>query len=109
MALSTLTNIGATSIIQQIVKETSAMIEIGSTDFTPIIKLIAAMSGLYLLSILLTYLHLKIMIDVGQESLLRLRETMFVHMTKLPIKYFDEHQHGDLMSVLLMMSMPQGK
>ena len=99
MALSTLTNIGATSIIQQIVKETSAMIEIGSTDFTPIIKLIAAMSGLYLLSILLTYLHLRIMIDVGQESLLRLRETMFVHMTKLPIKYFDEHQHGDLMSV----------
>ena len=39
------------------------------------------------------------MINVGQGTLLRLRKDLFEHMEQLPIKYFDQHAHGDIMSV----------
>lgn len=117
MALSTLTNIAATKNIEKIIEITLNMIETGSTDFSGIVKQLILMASLYLTSIIFTYVHLRIMIDVGQGTLYRLRETLFVHMTKLPVKYFDEHQHGDLMSVftndvnatrqMISQSMPQ--
>ncbi len=110
-------NISATSIIQNIVKEALLMIEHSSTDFSGVIKQTLIMASLQLANIIITYTHLRVMIKVGQESLLRLREMMFTHMTKLPLKYFDTHQHGELMSLftndvdatrqMISQSMPQ--
>ncbi len=99
MVLATLANISATATIKEIVQAAVNMVEAGSTDFKEVIIGIVKLASFYAVSIVLTYLHLRIMINVSQGSLTKLRENLFDHMTKLPISYFDEHQHGDLMSL----------
>lgn len=99
MILATISNVFAMSIIQNIVKVSVEIFESGSKDLSPIAIELAKMGSLYFSSIVFTYIHLRIMITVGQESLLRLRGELFSHMTTLPIKFFDENQHGNLMSI----------
>lgn len=53
----------------------------------------------YLIGILATFIYNKIMVYVTQGTLDRLRREMFDHMEKLPIRYFDTHAHGDIMSM----------
>ena len=98
MVLATVTNIGATYTIQYVISDARKMVIEGSTDFSNIIKYITLMVGLYLASIFLTYTYLRIMLVVGQDTLYKLRKDLFTKMMKLPLKYFDSHQHGDLMS-----------
>lgn len=56
------------------------------------------MAIIYLLGILSTYIQNRLMIGIAQNSLQRIREDLFFRMQKLPIRYFDTHSHGDLMS-----------
>ncbi len=60
-----------------------------------LLKLVAVLA----LGVACSYIQQRIMLVVTQGSLLRLRNDLFVHMQKLPIKYFDTHSHGDIMSV----------
>lgn len=99
MIIATITNVLAIKTIQNIVGVAFSIVDSGSTDLTPVAIELTKMGLLFLASIIFTYVHLRIMIYVGQNSLMRMREELFSHMVKLPIKYFDEHQHGDLMSV----------
>ena len=46
-----------------------------------------------------TYLYNRIMVNVTQGTLKNMRDDLFTHMEKLPIRYFDTHAHGDIMSV----------
>lgn len=63
-----------------------------------IIGVIAAMGGIYLLGVLASFLHSRIMAVLTQSFLNKTRKAMFNKMEKLPIKYFDTHPHGDIMS-----------
>lgn len=99
MVIATFMNVKAITVIESIVSEAMLVLERGDGDFTNVIKTLVTMGVYYGISIVFTYIHLRIMIIVGQESLLRMRDRLFTHMTKLPIKFFDENQHGDLMSV----------
>ena len=60
---------------------------------------IGRVAGFYLLGVVATYVQNLIMTYVTQGCLRNLRDELFEHMEKLPIKYFDTHAHGDIMSV----------
>ena len=60
-----------------------------------IIRLICIMSA----GVLAAYLYNRLMVNVGQGTMRSLRDDLFTHMEALPIKYFDTHAHGDIMSV----------
>ena len=68
-------------------------------DFTPLIFAILRVAAFYLVGAAATYAYSKIMIYVTQGTMRDLRCDIFRHMESLPIKYFDTHPHGDIMSV----------
>ncbi len=69
------------------------------TDFTPLFQVLCKMAVVYAVGILSTYLYSRILINVAQGTMKRIRDDLFSHMEKLPIRYFDTHNHGDIMSV----------
>ena len=68
-------------------------------DFHPLAVAIGKVAGFYPVGILASYAYNRIMINVTQGTLRNLRDDIFSHMEKLPIKYFDTHAHGDIMSI----------
>ena len=68
-------------------------------DFTPMLFAIARVAVFYLIGAAATYIQSRIMITVTQGTMRDLRNDIFRHMESLPIKYFDTHAHGDIMSV----------
>ena len=68
-------------------------------DFMPLAYAIARVAGFYLIGILATFAYNKIMVYVTQGPLRIMRDDLFENMQKLPIKYFDTHAHGDIMSI----------
>ena len=75
------------------------MVESGSRDFGPLIHAILKTAAFYAVGIISNYAYNRIMVSVAQGTLRRIRDTLFEHMESLPIKYFDTHTHGDIMSV----------
>lgn len=67
-------------------------------DYTGFIVALCAMGGIFLIGALCTYVYNRIMIVVAQGTLRRMRNEMFSHMQKLPLKFFDTNTHGSLMS-----------
>lgn len=68
-------------------------------DFGPLFKMIITMAVIYYVGVISTYIYSRIMIVVSQGSLKKIRDDMFSHMETLPIKFFDTHAHGDVMSL----------
>ncbi|MCR4808108.1 MAG: ABC transporter ATP-binding protein/permease [Lachnospiraceae bacterium] len=68
-------------------------------DFTPLAHAITKMIFIYGAGVLSSFMYNKLMIYVSQGSLRRIRTGLFERMENLPIKYFDTHSHGDIMSV----------
>lgn len=68
-------------------------------DFSNLLKAMLALGGLYYTGVLCTYIYNRLMVNIGQGVLKRVRDEMFVHMQKLPISFFDSHSHGELMSL----------
>ena len=93
------------------------MAQNGGGDFSALAEALFRMAAIFLVGIVCSYVYNRIMVNVGQGTLKRLRDDLFVHMEKLPIKYFDTNAHGDIMSVytndvdtlrqLISMSIPQ--
>jgi ATP-binding cassette subfamily B protein len=69
-----------------------------SAVFAGLLKALATISILYLIGILSTLFYNRLMATIGQGILKKIRDEMFSHMQTLPLKYFDTHSHGDLMS-----------
>ena len=68
-------------------------------NYTPLLYAISRVAGFYLLGAAAMYTQSRIMIYVTQGTMRDLRNDIFRHMESLPIKYFDTHAHGDIMSV----------
>ncbi|MBQ9119928.1 MAG: ABC transporter ATP-binding protein [Lachnospiraceae bacterium] len=68
-------------------------------DFTPLAKAIGRVAIFYLIGIVSNFTYNRIMINVTQGVLRNLRNELFEKMEKLPIRYFDTHSHGDIMSI----------
>ena len=85
--------------------------------FAPLLRALLVMAVIYYAGTAATYLYARLMINVTQGTLKQIRDEMFTHMEKLPIKYFDTHAHGDIMSIytndidtlrqMISQSMPQ--
>ena len=73
---------------------------IGQIDpnYTPLVQFIALMAGLYCIGIITSFLANFLLVKVGQGTQKSIRDSMFIHMQKLPIRYFDTHPVGDVMS-----------
>ena len=68
-------------------------------NFAPLAKAISRVAAFYAIGVISTYAYNRIMVAVTQGTLRNLRNDLFAHMEKLPIRYFDTHSHGDIMSV----------
>ncbi|MDY5021517.1 MAG: ABC transporter ATP-binding protein [Blautia sp.] len=68
-------------------------------DFGPLAMAIGRVAGFYAIGVASTYIYNRIMIYVSQGTLRNMRNAMFAKMETLPIKYFDTHAHGDIMSI----------
>ena len=67
-------------------------------DFSSLLQAILGMAVIYLIGIVATYIYNRLMINISQGILNRIRTEMFNHMQTLPIGYFDSHPHGETMS-----------
>ncbi|EOH88998.1 ABC transporter ATP-binding protein [Enterococcus villorum] len=67
-------------------------------DFTPLLRTIFFMGILYLIGATFTYIYNRTMVTVSQGILKDIRDEMFTHMEKLPVRYYDAHATGDIMS-----------
>ena len=89
----------------------------GAPNYTPLMHAMVKVAIFYGIGALSTFAYNRIMVYVTQGTLRNLRNQMFEHMEKLPIKYFDTHSHGDIMSMytndidtlrqMISQSMPQ--
>ena len=75
------------------------MINTGSTDFGGLAQALIQLACVLALGVAASYAYNRIMVSVGQGTMRRLRNDLFQRMEALPIKYFDTHAHGDIMSV----------
>lgn len=68
-------------------------------DFTPLARALAGIVLFYLIGVAASYGYNRIMVNVSQGTMKKFRDELFKNMESLPIKYFDTHAHGDIMSV----------
>ena len=71
---------------------------VANPDFSPLARALIKLAAVLVVGVTCSYAYNRIMINVSQGTMLRLRKSMFQHMQKLPIKYFDSHSHGEVMS-----------
>lgn len=67
-------------------------------DYSGLIKVLVLLAAIYLVGVAATYVQYRLLNKIGQRTVTRMRTDLFRKMERLPIKYFDTHQHGDLMS-----------
>ena len=100
IVLSSIANIQGTMFMQPLINDyILPMVRNHSTDFDPLLEAILKVARFYVIGIISTYIYNLLMVFVAQGTLKKLRNELFCHMEKLPIRYFDTHQHGDIMSV----------
>ena len=66
--------------------------------FTGLLRALIVMAAVYGTGVLCSWIYSRLMINVAQRTLKRIRDEMFAKMQRLPIRYFDTHTHGDIMS-----------
>lgn len=97
--LSTAANTGGSMFIQILIdKYIEPLLMTEHPIFSGLIKMLMLMGGVYLLGALCTLLYSQFMVNISQGCLKTIRDDMFNHMQTLPIRYFDTHTHGDIMS-----------
>ncbi len=75
------------------------MTRAASPDYGPLSQALCSLALILIVGILCAWAYNRIMVNVSQGTMKRLRTELFTHMESLPIKYFDTHAHGDIMSV----------
>jgi len=76
----------------------SPMLSQAVPDYGPLVKFLCVMACVYLMGMFASFLYNYLMVKVGQGTQKRIRDDMFTHMQTLPIRYFDTHPAGDVMS-----------
>lgn len=98
--ISVLANVQGTMFIQRLIDDyITPMLSTDVPDFHPLAMAILKVAAFYAVGVAAAYAYNRIMINVTQGVLRNLRNDLFSHMETLPIKYFDTHSHGDIMSV----------
>ncbi len=97
--ISSCTNIVGTYFLKPLINDYIVPF-IGQQDvnFAPFIGMLCVLGAIYLTGALCTYISNRLMVDISNHSLNSIRRDLFRHMQELPIRYFDTHTHGELMS-----------
>lgn len=99
VVLSSLTSVASSLFLEKLIDDyISPMLLVENPVFTPLLKALSVMASIYLIGIVSTYLYNRMMSKISQGTLKTIRDEMFEKMQKLPIRYFDTHTHGDIMS-----------
>ena len=99
VAFSSLAGVIGTSFIKTVTDDVlPAIIKSGGRDMAPLIKVLVSLAIIYGVGVISSYCYSRIMLQVAQKTLNTIRKDLFNHMQELPIKFFDTHTHGELMS-----------
>ena len=91
-------NVAGTYLLSPIVDEIGKLLSTGSNDLSRVFTYLVILGVIYALGALAQYGQSRIMLNVSHTTLNLLRKDLFEHLQDLPIKYFDTHTHGELMS-----------
>lgn len=98
--VSVLANVQGTMFIRSLIDDfIEPMLKTSKTDFGPLAHKILQIACFYLIGVAASYIYNRVMVNVTQGTLRNLRNDMFHKMELLPIRYFDTHSHGDIMSM----------
>ena len=118
IVISVLCNVQGTMFMKNLIDEyITPFLLSDNPNFTPLAHAIGKVATFYAIGVAATFGYNRLMVNVTQGTLRNLRNDLFSHMEKLPVKYFDTHAHGDIMSVytndidtlrqMISQSMPQ--
>ncbi len=97
--ISSIANVGGSVFLKILIDDyIEPLLLEANPVFDGLLRAILTMGGLYLLGVIASYTYNRLMVVISQGVLKDIRDEMFSHMQKLPIRYFDTHTHGDLMS-----------
>lgn len=100
IVISALTTVNLTSSIRSLVDNfVQPMLQTGSSDFGPLRDFLLGLALFCLVGVMANYGFSIMMATISQDALRSLRNQLFERMQKLPVKYFDTHPHGDIMSI----------
>jgi ATP-binding cassette subfamily B protein len=99
IVISALTSVVSALFIKQLIDEYITPIIAGNKTFAELFTALCTMAVIYIVGTLSTWAYNRIMVTVTQGTLRNVRKDIFSHMETLPIKYFDQTAHGDIMSI----------
>ena len=98
--ISVLANVQGTMFMKTLIDDyITPLLKNGGSDYAPLLHAMGRVAIFYGIGIVSTYVFNKIMIYVSQGSIKLMRDELFTHMQDLPVRYFDSHPHGDIMSI----------
>ncbi len=99
MILAILSSVGGNLFLQTLIDDYIVpLTNVSNPVFTSLLYAIGIMAIIYLIGVISSFLQSRIMATITQGTLKKIRDEMFIKMQKLPIRYFDTHTHGDIMS-----------
>lgn len=97
--ISTIANVSSSFFIEKLVDRYIPQLLLEpSPDFSGLIDILVVMGVVYFFGVAATFLYNRMMVSISQGVQMNIRENMFSHMQALPIRYFDTHTHGNIMS-----------
>ena len=100
IVVSSLTSLASSLFTRSLIDDyITPMTAAAAPDYAPLAIALVKLAAVLLVGIIASYAQSLIMIHVGQGTMLSIRKDLFSHMETLPLKYFDNHSHGDIMSV----------
>lgn len=98
--VSVLANVQGTMFTKNLIDDYIVpLLKTGTPDYEPLLAAMGRVAVFYGIGVISTFAYSKIMIYVSQGTIKNLRVELFSHMQDLPIRYFDSHAHGDIMSI----------
>ena len=98
--LSSLASVAGTLFMKNLIDDyITPYVQSDNPNFGPLFSALCSMAVIYGIGVCSTWLYSRIMISISQGTLKKIRDDLFSHMETLPIRYFDTHAHGDIMSV----------
>lgn len=97
--VSSLAGVASSLFLQTLIDDyITPLIGSAAPVFTDLLKMLVVMGVVYLLGMVATFVYNRVMVTISQGVQKSIRDEMFENMQRLPIKYFDQHSHGDIMS-----------
>lgn len=97
--INTIANLAGTLFLKTLIDDyITPLIGVDNPIFTELAKAVGIMALIYFVGVVTIFISSRVMVKISEGTLKEIRDDMFVKMQKLPIKYFDTHTHGDIMS-----------